>query len=98
MNPEYVYRMSIVGLLLILPWHVHAVEEIAPPSAELWQYLLEFSDEQGELMEPEILMTVTGINETELEKIANSATPVDDVNTRKLSDVKAADQVDEVQP
>jgi len=95
---EYLHRLWLIGLLLILPWHAHAAEESTPPSAELLQYLVEFSDEQGELMEPEVLLSVSDITDTEVEKISARTTPVDGVNTNKLRDEKAVVQADEVQP
>jgi len=44
-------------LLLWMPLLVKA-ETATAPSAEFWQYLVEFSDEQGELMDPEDLAAV----------------------------------------
>ncbi|MGV8834510.1 hypothetical protein [Cellvibrio sp.] len=98
MKHNYLYLRWIIGLLLILPFDAHATEENTPPSAELLQYLVEFSDAQGEMMEPEMLMTVSEITEAEMEKISANATSVDGVSANKLRDEKAAVQADEVQP
>lgn len=98
MKHNCLHRQWIIGLLLILPFDAHATEENTPPSAELLQYLVEFSDAQGELLEPEMLMTVSEITDTEMEKISAKATSVDGVSANKLRDEKAAVQADEVQP
>ncbi len=47
--------------LLCMPLLVKA-ETATAPSAEFWQYLLEFSDEQGELIDPEDLAAVEHLN------------------------------------
>lgn len=48
-------------LLLCMPLLVKA-ETATAPSAEFWQYLVEFSDEQGELIDPEDLAAVENLN------------------------------------
>jgi len=51
-------------LLLCMPLLVKA-ETATAPSAEFWQYMLEFSDEQGELIDPEDLAVIENLNNNE---------------------------------
>lgn len=46
--------------LLCIPLCVNA-ESAAAPSTEFWQYLVEFSDEQGEFIDPEDLAAIENL-------------------------------------
>ena len=78
MHKQFSKRKHWGAFLLCVPLLVKAETAIAP-SAEFWQYMLEFSDEQGELMDPEDLAAIENLNNedavtADLEKKSTKAT------------------------
>ena len=61
MYKQFSKRKHWGAFLLCMPLLVKA-ETATAPSAEFWQYLVEFSDEQGELIDPEDLAAIENLN------------------------------------
>jgi hypothetical protein len=51
------------SIILLIPIGVNADESEEPLSAEFLQYLAEFSDEQGEILDPELLADLMPANQ-----------------------------------
>lgn len=78
MYKQFSKRKHWGAFLLCVPLIVKA-ETATAPSAEFWQYMLEFSDEQGELIDPEDLAAIENLNNedavtAEIEKKSTKAT------------------------
>lgn len=52
------------SVILLIPVGVNADESDEPLSAEFLQYLAEFSDEQGEILDPELLADLMRANQS----------------------------------
>lgn len=65
----------VSSVILLIPIGVNADESEEPLSAEFLQYLAEFSDDQGEILDPELLAELMRANQSVAEQqpaIANS--------------------------
>ena len=58
----------VSSVILLIPIGVNADESEEPLSAEFLQYLAEFSDEQGEMLDPELLADLMRANQSAAEQ------------------------------